>query len=431
MSKAYEALDSRKIPRGDAPIQERVDAHFSSCGLGTLDCHGMMRHVLDSLGSLRARVKLDNKMNSATRKLFREACVKFLDAIVEGHDETYEDGSGVHNLLNVFPDEQKRRDGRNWLPLHWAACTDDFDEEDMKVIARERPIMAKSGHGPNQGSTLDMTSTGLLPFHFICSLKHCRLVNVKWFLSMFPVAIKTQDPQGWLPLHWACWNCMDQDIIRFLIDAHASAVHEQTRKGQLPFLLALHNKRSETLTELLNENPDALDACDYRGNTAIHYASEHSNPDGAKMLLKLHPDLALAKNFHDELPVHYGFGWMGRDDKRGRWKQLETLRILLDANPETCSLPDKDGNLPLHLAVAYNAPFEIVEAVYTVYPSAALMADGDGHLPASYCDKDNAEVQNLLFSASKPLMKLGLTSSFAKSIGIAGETDNSPFDPRK
>jgi ankyrin repeat protein len=431
MSKAYQQLDERKLPQGNDPITERVDAHFTSCNLGTLDCHGMIRHVLDCLGSLRVRAKLDNKMNTATRKLFRDACNKFLDAIVDGHDETYEDGSAVHNLLNVFPDDQKRRDGRGWLPLHWAACTDDYDEEDMKVIARERPIMAKSGHGPNQGSTLDMTSSGLLPFHFICSLKHCRLANVKWFLSMYPAAIKTPDPQGWLSMHWASWNCMDQDVIRFLIDAHNPSVYEQTKKGQLPFLLALHNRRVDTLNELLNENADALDACDYKGNTAVHYASEHANPDGAKLVLKLNPDLALVKNFHDELPVHYAFGWVKRDDKRGRWRQLETMRIILDANPETCSLPDKDGNLPLHLAVAYNASYEIIEAVYSVYPSAALIPDGDGNLPASYCDKDNLEVQNLLFSSSKPLKKLGLTSSFAKSIGIAAEMNEGPFDPRK
>ena len=103
----------------------------------------------------------------------------------------------------------------------------------------------------------------------------------------------------------------------------------------------------------------------------------------------------------------------------------------MGASPETCSLPDKDGNLPLHLAVAYNASYEIIEAVYSVYPSAALIPDGDGNLPASYCDKDNLEVQNLLFSSSKPLKKLGLTSSFAKSIGIAAEMNEGPFDPRK
>ena len=225
MSKAYEAIDARKILGGDAAIQERVDHHFNTVGLGTMDCHGMMRHVLDSLGSLRVQAKLDKKMNTSTKKLFKEVCLKFLDAMVDGHDETYEDGSAIHHLLNAFPDEQKRRDGRNWLPLHWAACTDDLDEEDMKIVARERPIMAKSGHGPNKGNTLNMTASGLLPFHFICSLKHCRLANVKNILSMYPEAIKTPDPSGWLPLHHASWNCMDQGVLRFLIDAYNNGVY--------------------------------------------------------------------------------------------------------------------------------------------------------------------------------------------------------------
>jgi hypothetical protein len=106
------------------------------------------------------------------------------------------------------------------------------------------------------------------------------------------------------------------------------------------------------------------------------------------------------KNFHDELPIHCAFAWISQDDKRGRWRQLETLRIILDENAETCSLADKDGNLPLHLAVAYNASFEVIEAIYSVYPTAALLPDGDGNLPAHYCDKDNVEVRFLLYYCS-------------------------------
>ena len=101
------------------------------------------------------------------------------------------------------------------------------------------------------------------------------------------------------------------------------------------------------------------------------------------------------------------------DDKRSRWKQLELLRIILDENPETVSQPDKEGNLPLHLAVGFNAFYEICEAVYNVYPTAALLPDGDGNLPVHYCDPQNEKLYALLFSSSKPLQKLGLTSSFA------------------
>ena len=429
MSKAYEKIHVRNRPQGDDPLEDRVDAHFEACGLGSTDCHGMMRHILDCLGALRVHSKLDDKMNGASRRLFRTACQTFCDALVEEQDETYDYGSALSSLLNAFPDEKKRRDGRGWLPLHWAACAEDFDEQDMKVVARERPIMAKSGHGPNKESNLNMTTSGLLPFHFICSLKHSRLENVRQVLSLYPDAIKTPDPNGWLPLHWACWNCMNQEVTRFLTDAYLPAVYEPTKKGQLPFLLTLHNRRLETLDDLLECNGDALEACDFKGNTAIHYGAEYCNPDGVKRCLKLCPRLGTVKNFHDELPVHYAFGWINRDDKRGRWKQLEMLRIILELNPETCSEADKDGNLPLHLAVAYNAAFEVIEKIYHVYPTAALLPDGDGNLPAHYCDKDNIEVQELLFRTSKPLMRLGLTSSFASTVGIAkaSSENGSPF----
>ena len=61
-------------------------------------------------------------------------------------------------------------------------------------------------------------------------------------------------------------------------------------------------------------------------------------------------------------------------------KQLELVRIILDENPETVSQRDKKGKLPLHLAMHYDSALEIVEAVYSIYPTAALLMDHDGEL---------------------------------------------------
>ncbi len=114
-------VHSRSMPGNDADIQEHSDFLFDSLQISSTDCHSMMRHVLDCLGAIRVRARLDHKLSDSGREIFKGACLKFLDAIVDKEDETHEDGSAVHKLMNVFPNERKKRDGRSWLPLHWAA----------------------------------------------------------------------------------------------------------------------------------------------------------------------------------------------------------------------------------------------------------------------------------------------------------------------
>jgi ankyrin repeat protein len=360
----------RSMPASEAHIDDRVDHFLNNLQISTTDCHGLMRHVLDCLGALRVRAKVDHRMTPAIREVFKSACNKFLDAVVQEQDETHEDGSAIHLLMNVFPDERKRRDGRGWLPLHWAASLDDCDEEHMKSVARERPLNASSTHESTANAVLTLEQqagvepiargTGLLPLHFICSLKHPRLTNIKTILSLYPDAVKIpEEAKKWLPLHFAAYNCMSQEAIRFLLDVHLPAIYAPTSRGQLPFLLAMHNNRAEILDEILDPNPDALDGCDLKGNTAAHYAARNCNPEAAKRIIRLHPEIAAMKNFNDELPIHKAFVFINSENKRSRWRQLELLRILLDENPETVSPVDKDGNLPLHLAVGFNASFEV------------------------------------------------------------------------
>lgn len=46
-------------------LDERVDEHFQSCTIALQDSNGMMRHILDSLGALKHRLKDDNVISHA------------------------------------------------------------------------------------------------------------------------------------------------------------------------------------------------------------------------------------------------------------------------------------------------------------------------------------------------------------------------------
>ena len=48
-----------------------------------------------------------------------------------------------------------------------------------------------------------------------------------------------------------------------LLELYNAAIYSQTGKGQLPLLLSMHNKRIDIIDDLLESNPDALEACDW------------------------------------------------------------------------------------------------------------------------------------------------------------------------
>lgn len=254
-------------------------------------------------------------------------------------------------------------------------------------------------------------NVGLLPLHFIAANRHPRLENVQTLMDIFPAASEAEDKKGWLPLHWCAFNCSSVEVFDLVYHTYPKAIYRPTLKGQLPFQLSLCNHRLDMINAVYDANRDALEGMDYRGNSAAHDAAKSLNAEGIKRLIELSPNSILLKNFRGEFPLHLVFQHIP-DSPRLRWRQLETVRALLDSGPEVTSMMDKDGNLPLHLATYYNTSIDVIDALYQVYPSAAIVKDSDGKLPVHYAR--TADIQRLLLKASPPLLKVGLKDSFSK-----------------
>lgn len=67
----------------------------------------------------------------------------------------------------------------------------------------------------------------------------------------------------------------------------------------------------------------------------------------------------------------------------------------------------------MHLACHTKAHFEVVEFLYAIYPSGALVRDHEGNLPVHYVT-NMEDVKKLLLGVCKPLQKTGMTSSFVR-----------------
>jgi hypothetical protein len=140
------------------------------------------------------------------------------------------------------------------------------------------------------------------------------------------------------------------------------------------------------------------------------------NVEGVKKYLSLYPDANRIRNFHEELAIHRLLSlYIDKDSYRLQKRQLECLKLICEINPEIISYVDgRSGMLPLHLAIYYNANYEVIEYIYNIYPSGALVKDNTGKLPIHYVR--DANVKKLLMKSSPPLVKVGITDNFARFV---------------
>ena len=307
--------------------------------------------------------------------------------------------------------------------------TEITDNNHLKKIAKERPIVAKmehtkAGSGANSipstspltkngitGLSKVATDVGLLPLHIAASLRYPRVENITTLLEIYPDGVKVQERRGWIPLHYCAFNCRSIEVMKLLIQKYPKSPFRTNAKGQLPFQLAMANRMVDIIYHLYEENNLAVEAMDYKGNTPCHMGAKSFNPGGLKLLLRLCPQIAVVRNNSVQLPIHNIFQNLPYGP-RMRARQLETIKVLLEDSPETAAMKDNKGHLPLHLATYYNTPIECIEALYNAYPSAALIRDGDGKLPVNYAQ--SPEIQKLLLKGSPPLLKVGIQGSFAE-----------------
>lgn len=255
----------------ETSLADRVDEQFRSINLALNDTNGMMRHILDCLGALKVRLE-EEQESVALTSVFSSSVTTIVNHI-SGH-ELIDSECGLKYLLQSFPDSSKRRDGRGWLPLHWAAAIHDTDPSHLKSLVQDRPFATRKGHLPCENTSLEEAGEnaykGILPLHFAVSVRHPSLSIIETLIETTPEVLSLPDHRGWLPIHWCAYNCRNSKAMTLLIENYVDGCFIANKKGKLPFQLSAYNRCTDMMELLLHENPEAIDGLDYNGNTAMH-----------------------------------------------------------------------------------------------------------------------------------------------------------------
>lgn len=319
-----------------------------------LEIDKMILHVLDCLGALQCVM---GQYDASRAKVFWGAVATIAEIGVDqaiGHVDKRH--PGATHLLRAFPNDLKASDGRAWLPLHWAAVTDDVDVEDVRNIARADPLATVKECNQPISAT---------PGHLIAAVRHPRIEVVRCLYNFYPRMAMAKDNDGDEPLHYAARYSESIEMIQFLLQANPAATKVRGEGNLIPLQNALFNEsehRVSIVKSLLDADPSAASVLNSDGDTVFHLAiNQECCVDLLQHLLTAYPFGLAVQNDIGHLPLHAAC--LTKDLPRS----LENVQLLLTHYPQAAKVPCIYGHIPAHIAAESSIP-QVLQSVLAVYP---------------------------------------------------------------
>jgi len=298
---------------------------------------------------------------------------------------------------------QKTNDEGN-LPLHMA-CAGKAKEEVIRKLLEE-----------NSNAASQKNLAGELPLHVACK-NNVPPHIILCLLSFFPDAAKEKDDGGNLPIHLECQHHIDLlslEKLEALLKEHPISLYLNNNDGKVPSCLfqrdlgdeiisyakmAITAGYSEHLVALLlaDFQVEALIWKDENGNCLLHHACNKSGAEIScqtiALLLKLFPESPKIVNNSGQTPKDLLQEAASYKDSAGRlllhrFAKLkasyyafcefnvtaDVINFVADAYPDSISVPDYNGMLPLHHACLNSwCDEEIVFALLQRYPNSLVV----------------------------------------------------------
>eukprot|EP01035_Chromulina_nebulosa_P040523 gene40523-54794_t len=147
------------------------------------------------------------------RRIFWQAVRELANPEIMLADEKVTDSSIINSaqsrVLNVFPDEAKRLDGRPWLPPHWAVSLPNTDKLDHRSAGSSEDLHKQFWLQSHLWRTPEWKCSNLLPslgriFRSLHHWKHnSSLALVQELIRIYPPALEMKDNSCNTPLYCA------------------------------------------------------------------------------------------------------------------------------------------------------------------------------------------------------------------------------------
>ena len=341
----------------------------------------MIVHVLVCLGALQCVM---GQYDASRAKVFWGAVATIAEIGIDqatGHVDKRHPGAS--HLLRAYPNDQRSSDGKGWLPLHWAAVTDNVDVVDIRNIARADPLATLKGYYQPISAN---------PGHLIAAVRHPKMDVVRCLYNFYPRMASSKDSAGDLPLHYAARYSESLDMIQFLLQANAAATKVKGEGDLVPLHNSLYNEsehRCEIAKCLLSADPSAAKFVNLDGDTALHMAiDQECSIELLEHLIKAFPEGVMEQNDIGYLPLHTAC--LSKDSST---RTTDLIKLLLRANLDGVRIVCSSGHLPVHIAAENSTP-EVLDLIVEAHP--------EGIFQPCVEDNDNTPLVKAIMNNNEP-----------------------------
>lgn len=209
-----------------------------------------------------------------------------------------------------------------------------------------------------------------------------RLQEIFHYLQVDPIAARYCQPEtGNNSFHVLFSSKEDLEfslpVLQTLLNAAPIGLKRQNAAGFQPFHLYLMQPRVHAILiqTVLNHYPDAASFSDADGFLPLFYyvMREDADAEICKMLCKAYPQGPSTTNRSNSFPLHFA--------AKRRCPNSEILRILIRRNPSGASHINDFGMLPLHCICGSSTSVDGVRIIHEAFPQGAKVKDRQGRLP--------------------------------------------------
>ena len=295
----------------------------------------------------------------------------------------------INELIMLYPLALQKTNDEGNLPLHMA-CAGKAKEEVIRKLLEE-----------NSNAASQKNLAGELPLHVACK-NNVPPHIILCLLSFFPDAAKEKDDGGNLPIHLECQHHIDLlslEKLEALLKEHPISLYLHNNDGKVPSCLFQRDLGDEIISYakmaitagysahlvallLVDFQTEAPFWRDENGNCLLHHACNKSGAEIScqtiALLLKLFPESPKIVNNSGQTPKDLLQEAASYKDSAGRlllhrFAKLkasyyafcefnvtaDVINFVADAYPDSISVPDYNGMLPLHHACLNHCNCEI------------------------------------------------------------------------
>ena len=311
-----------------------------------------------------------NKPDQRIQRIYTEADddETLMEWVVGGQDMSSAWGNREMYETRMERRAKKGRWRRGYLAMHWAG----MNQAPFQVVK----ALFVAYPDALQTQAID----GKLPIH--CFMDRTVTADtVRFFLQNYPHSALVQANDGSTPLHVASKMHVDSSALDVLLeDKYNAAIKIQNKEGKLPLHVAAISGNRVAVAKLLEVYPDACKVRDGFGMLPLHAAASKRDPVIVQMILDAFTDGVFVADDNNMLPLHYV-------SMQGPFCNLELLRNIIGRNPDGASVQDINGMLPLHWLTMRGAKLDTLNVLLEANPKGGIVKDSWERTPMWIANK--------------------------------------------